>query len=145
MAYGSLEVATPSASSMERLPPGTPVGRKDITISTRSVLETMYYLSHAIHVPEEHLQQGLVTITLDHEGNIFDWNEMTGDLLQIFSSKHKPECAAVAVYYNGYWFYIDDRDLESQSTFTLLAELFSIEIQGGGGAQLPVLTLGVGS
>ena len=127
-----------------RLPPVESLGtRKDITVSTRSLLETMYYLSQGIQIPDEHLQQGLVTLTLDHDGQPFDWTEMTGDLLQVFTSKHRPKCAAIAIPYRGYWYYIDDRDLNSQSTFVLLAELFSIEIRGGGGARLPVLTLGI--
>ena len=68
---------------------------------------------------------------------------MTGDLLQVHACKHRPQSAAVAVKYKGYRFYFDDRDLNSQSTFQLLLERFSIEIRGGGGQRLPVLTLGV--
>lgn len=110
--------------------------RAGIVISTRSLLETMYYLSHGISVPAEHMAQGLVTITtVDQHGYPGpDWSEeMTADLFTVCSCKRHPENAAVAVQYKDYWFYIDDRDLTSQSTFTLLVELFGIEVRGGGG------------
>ena len=68
-----------------------------------------------------------------HEwGEPFDWSNVSGDLLQVSSQKHKPKCAAVAVKYRDNWFYIDDRNLSSKSTFTLLLQLF--ELQAGGGA-----------
>jgi hypothetical protein len=103
----------------------------------------MYYLSQGIHVPEEHVCQGLVTVTTDELGRPFDWTQMTGDLLQVCTVWRGPPCAAVAVRYRDYWYYIDDRDLNSQSTFVLLVELFSIEVRTGGGARLRVLTLDI--
>ncbi len=51
--------------------------------------------------------------------------------------------AAVSIPYKGYWYYIDDRDLNSQSTFTLLVELFGIEVRAGGGGGF-LYTLNVG-
>jgi hypothetical protein len=36
----------------------------------------------------------------------------------------------------GHWFYIDDRDLNAQSTITLLVELSGIEVHAGGGGGL---------
>lgn len=133
-----------SLTSTVGSPPGMAIGtRTDLTISTRSLLEAMLYLSHAIDVPLEHRRQGLVTTTLDEAGQPFDWTEMTGDLLHVRVAEHRPKCTAVAIPYRGYWYYIDDRDLDSQSTFALLVQLFSIEIRGGGGRQLPVFTLGI--
>ena len=34
----------------------------------------------------------------------------------------------VAIQAQGYWFYIDERDLDSLGTFTLLQDLYSIEV-----------------
>ncbi|UCG16782.1 MAG: hypothetical protein JSV19_01855 [Phycisphaerales bacterium] len=51
--------------------------------------------------------------------------------------------SAVAVRYRGYWFYIDDTDLHSKSTFALLRQLFSLPAGQFKGAA-PVLTLPVG-
>jgi hypothetical protein len=113
-------------------------------VSTRSTLETMYYLSQGISIPPDHIEQGLVTITLDANGEPFDWTRVTGDLLRVHSSKTCPKRAAVAVLYRGFWFYVDDRDLNSKSTFRLLLGLYSLQVQAAGGQAVPVLTLGVG-
>ena len=103
----------------------------------------MFYLSQGVSVPEEHMVQGLATLTVDEHGQPFNWNQMTGDLIRICSSKHRPEMAAVSIPYKGYWYYIDDSDLNSQSTFTLLVELFGIEVRAGGGGGF-LYTLNVG-
>ena len=116
--------------------------RKTLTVSPRSILEMMYFLSQAIEVPVEHMNRGLVTLTMEG-GEPFDWAEVSGDILMVRSCKKYPECAEVAVPYRGYWFYIHESDLASKSTFDLLNELFNIEVRGGGGGNIPVLTLGL--
>lgn len=128
-----------SQSSARRT--GLPNLREDILLSTRSLKEMMFYLSHSVIVPNEHLEQGKVRLTYDVEGNSFDWTRMTENLFVVKSSKHKPKDAAVAVKHHGYWFYILDCDLDSKSTFNLLIELINLEIRAGGGQQLPLLTI----
>jgi hypothetical protein len=103
----------------------------------------MYFLSHAIRIPPEHLCAGVAVLTADEFDAPFDWADVTGDLLLVQHSRHKPECAAVAVKYRGYWFYIDDRDHSSKATFVLLMQLFELRAGGGAGTG-PVLTLPVG-
>ena len=115
-----------------------------LNVSARSFLEVLYFLSQAIEVPQSHLEGGLITPTVDEEGYLFDWSRVSGDLLQIHSCKHKPTHASVAIEYRGHWFYVDDRDLNSKSTFNLLLELYNITIRGGGVGQIPALTIGVG-
>jgi len=115
--------------------------RSDITISTRSLKEMMFYLSHAVNVPEEHQLCGYVPSTTDAAGVPFNWNDMTRGLFQVHFCETKPEDAAVAVKYRGYWFYVSDCDLDSKSTFNLLLELINLEIRAGGGAQIPLLTI----
>lgn len=116
--------------------------RDDIVVSTRSLLEVMYYLSHGVIVPAEHQSLGLVTLTTDQNGAAFDWTEMMHDLFTIHGCKHCPKHAAVAVQYRDYWFYIDERDQDSLSTYTLLVELFGIEVRAGGGGGF-LYTLGI--
>jgi hypothetical protein len=141
--HGEVHRLPPPAGWEEVPAVAPPMGRKDIVVSTRSLLETMFYLSQGISIPQEHLDAGLVTATVDQDGNPFNWVELTGDLLQVCSCKHRPKNAAVSVKYKGYWFYIDDGDLNSQSTFTLLVELFGIEVRAGGGGGF-LYTLNVG-
>ena len=136
--YGQLR--KPSSHRIGHSMP-SPMNRKELTVSTRSLKEMMFYLSHGIDVPRHHVEKGLVTRTCDGAGREFDWRCMTGDLLRVRVSKLPPLNSAVSVHYRGYYFYIDDRDLNSKSTFNLLIELFNLEIRAGGGAQIPLLTI----
>jgi hypothetical protein len=135
----------PQESSIPvRLPAPDGYGsRQKVTLSTRSLVEIMFFLSQGIQIPEEHLRQGMVTVTVDESGAPFDWGEVTGDLLQVCVSRQRPKCAAVAVTFRGYWYSIHRSDLDSLSTFLFLMQLFNIEAEAGGGRGLPVLTLGI--
>lgn len=68
--YPTTQATWNQQDSMQTLPPPQDQqrrwqGRNDVVISTRSLLEVMFYLSQGISIPEEHLEQGLVTITVD--------------------------------------------------------------------------------
>jgi hypothetical protein len=125
-------------------PPVFETGRYELEIEPRSLMGTLHYLSHAIQVPPSHLEAGLVTVTMNDSGEIFDWSLLTGDLLAINCCPRKPKCASVAVKYRGVWFYIDDRDQNSKATFALLMQLFELQAGGGATGTKPVLTLPVG-
>lgn len=109
----------------------------------RSVIAAMFYLSHGVEVPDGDRQAGKVTVTRDTNGNDFDWRSITGGLMRIQTRATAPSQAYVAVRYRDQWFYIDDADLDSKSTFALLSQL--LELQSGEvKAAGPVLTLPVG-
>lgn len=118
-------------------------GRYTMQIEPRSLLGAMFFLSHAISVPLEHQACGLTVVTTDEAGQVFEWTDISGDLLNVKCCKEKPKCAAVAVKYRCHWFYIDDRDHSSKATFALLVQLFELQA-GGGTGKGPVLTLPVG-
>lgn len=111
-----------------------------VTINMRSYSGILYYFSHAIEVPEEHIRDGLVTITKATDGENFDWNEVSDGMLRVHSSSSRPERASVAVFYRDHYFYIDDADLNSKSTFSMLYEVAGLmagDVENAG----PVLTL----
>ena len=114
-----------------------------VILETRSLMGVLFYLSHGIEVPPSHAKRGLVTRTIDEHSEPFDWAGVTGDLLRIRSQATKPAHAAVATYYRGTWFYIDDAELNSKSTFALLSQLFALKA-GVEQHEGPVLTLPVG-
>jgi len=95
-----------------------------------------------VEPPFKDQEEGRVTITRDSNGNEFDWREVTGDLMQIRSSRLESENAYIFVYYRGFWFYIDDSDLTSKSTFSLLTQLFALQ-SGDVKSMGPILTLPV--
>jgi hypothetical protein len=115
-----------------------------INLSLRSFAGVMYFLSQSVQVPEEDVAAGRVTVTRDAAGRPFDWQLVTEGLLEIKSSPERPENAAVAVNYRNSWFYIDDSDLDSKSTFSLLGQVYQLQA-GDAKSLVPVLTLPVGN
>ena len=113
-----------------------------IILSTRSFLGVMYYLSHSIDVPDKDKMSGKVTITYDEYGNEFDWTELTKDLFKIKSGADNSNIA-ISTNYRDAWFYIDDTDLNSKTTFSLLMQLFSLQ-SGKADGTAPLLTLPIG-
>ena len=62
--------------------------------------------------------------------------------MRIASSSMPPDNAYAAVRYRGSWFYVNDSDLTSKSTFSLLMQSFALragDVKSAG----PVLTLPV--
>jgi len=114
-----------------------------IRVVTRSLLGILFYLSQAVEAPEHDIKSGKVTRTLKSSGEVFDWRELTGEILRIRSKPDQPEDATLMVFYRNAWFYIDDSDLKSKSTFALLSQIFSLQA-GKIKDNSPVLTLGVG-
>jgi hypothetical protein len=118
-------------------------GSARIALSLRSVMATMFYVSQSVQVPPEHAAAGLVTITRDEDGSEFDWSELTDGLIAIRSGSEAPANSYVAVPYRGAWFWIDDSDLASKSTFALLMQILALQ-SGEVESAAPVLTLSVG-
>ena len=121
-----------------------PKNRYQLKIETRSLLGILYYLSHSVDTPLTDKKLGWVTIVKDGDGGVFDWSQVTGDLLQINSSAEKPDNKSVSINYRDHWFYIKDDDLGSKSTFSLLAQIFALQ-EGRVEVNEPVLTLPVGN
>jgi hypothetical protein len=115
-------------------------GGDTIAVVTRSMMGCLYYLSHGVDGPSVDRDDGRVTITLDSEENEFDWSGMLDTIMRVRSSTDRPDRPYVAVPYRGSWFYLEDTDLDSKSTFTLLTQLLefqSSEVPATG----PVLTI----
>lgn len=116
----------------------------DLRIQTRSLMGVLYYLSQNVQVPERHRKNGLVTNTVTDSGAPFDWAEVLGDLFTVRSQWTEPKNANVKVNYRGTWFYIDDRDLATKSTFGMLGQLFFLQA-GEIRNMTPALTLSLGN
>jgi hypothetical protein len=134
---------TPGRTSYDLVPTVLKAPEGKIGISLRSLSGVFYFLSHGVEAPAEHEEAGLVTVTRTAEGGVFDWRDVTGDLLRIRSSSSQPDNAAVRVKYRGYWFYIADNDLNSKSTFSMLGQLSALQA-GGVPSSGPVITLPLG-
>ena len=114
-----------------------------INLHTRSYLGIMYFLSHGAEIPAGDVDAGYVTVTPDAGGGVFNWLRVTDGIMHIRAAAGRPRAAAIAVSHRSHWFYIDDSDLDSKSTFSLLGQLFALQA-GGAEGLAPVLTLPVG-
>jgi hypothetical protein len=120
--------------------PTFPRSPATIVLTGRSFLGVMAFLAQFVEVPAEHVRAGLVRVTKGTDGKPFDWRRISHDLFRVRSSSSEPDQAYVQVYYRGYWFWIDDADVEAKSTFTLLTQLFSLQAASDK-IQAPVLTI----
>jgi hypothetical protein len=143
MADEVIDLLKVSSSEGEPIPLDTPsFPRKpaQVVLSGRSLLGVMTYLAQHVQVPEAHLRSGLVRITKGPDGKPFDWDKLSGGLFHVRSGPSEPDRAYLKVEYRGHWFWIDDADLETKGTYTLLAQLFSLQAASGR-IQAPVLTI----
>jgi hypothetical protein len=118
----------------------------ELRATPRSTADVYRYLANGVEVPPEHLSCGLVRPAVAPDGHVLDGREVTRGLFEVHvADGHKPPPTAyVAVKYRGYWYYIDDCDAQSKTTFTIMLLLSRLDLRrqppGGG----PVLTLPAG-
>lgn len=117
-----------------------------LDLESRSLLQVLFFLSQGVSVPAEHACAGKAPMTWEHDGREFDWQQVLGGLFRVCHARghHRPTHAHVAVFYNGYWFFIDETDRDSKATFALVLEVSRLELAGKSGASAPVLTLPLG-
>ena len=120
-------------------------GVTSLDLETRSLLQALYYVSHGIEIPPEHAERGILTMTRGEAGGTYDWPRTMRGLFHVrwAAGNERPANAQVAIRYRGYWFYIDETDQDTKSTFSLLLEVSRLELAGKPGPG-PVLTLPVG-
>lgn len=116
-----------------------------LDLESRSLLQVLFFASHGVQVPIEHRVNGKAPLTTDHDGREFDWNPVLKNLFKVCHAKshHRPANAAVAVRYQDYWFYIDERDRDTRATFALILQVSHMELSGKTGST-PILTLPLG-
>ena len=133
------EVLSPFPSSYP------PEGVTNLDLETRSLLQALYYVSLGVEIPPEHVARGVLTMTRDKSGEIYDWSRVLTGLFRVrwAHGEERPPRAHVSVHYRGYWFYVDESDQDTKSTFSLLMELSRLELAGKAGPG-PVLTLPLG-
>lgn len=113
---------------------------REIGILPRALIGVMSYLSQGVEPPRHDVEAGKVTVTKNRDGSEFDWRALTEGLFRVASSSKAPDDAFVRIKYRGTWFYIDDSDLTSKSTFNLLDQLFQLQ-SGNAQTAAPMLTL----
>jgi hypothetical protein len=120
-----------------------PKTNDSVEIRTRSLLEMLTFLSKGVQIPEPHLVKGLAAQVVGPDGIPFDWTQVTRGVFHVCVQRKRPKEAAIAIEYQGFWFFIASRDHRSKSTLALIQGLFNLQLsepkKGG-----PMLTLPAG-
>lgn len=106
--------------------------RKEIAVQTRSLLRILLIMAAQIDVPDNHVTQGRTLPNME--------GDPEQKFINIRHSAARPLNAYVAVKYRGYWFWIDDRDIQSKSSFSFIISLFSL-VESGGKPTPPLITI----
>ena len=127
----------------DTFPPG---GVEALDLETRSLLQVLFFVAQGVEIPPAHRAAGVARITADDAGSEFDWQQVLQGLLKVKSAagEEPPPGAYVAVPYKGHWFYVDQTDHDSKSTFSFLLSVSRMELTSRAPAAGPVLTLPVG-
>jgi len=88
-------------------------------ILTRSMLEIMLAIGSTIDVPAKHVTENRVKETVLYAG--LEWLQT-----QIHSGTEKPQDAFTSIRYQNYWFWIDNKDINTKRIFALLMIFLSL-------------------
>jgi hypothetical protein len=114
----------------------------EILVDLRSPAGILYFLSHGVHVPQADQDRGIVRLTQDDNGYLFDWGQVMDDLMIIHSGPVDGESVFACTEYRGTHFFIRDQDITVKSTFSMLEQIIALQ---SGCPELPLLTLPVAS
>ena len=113
-----------------------------VSIETRSVMDSLFYLSQAVRPPEKHIKKAWVTATRNADGSDFAWEKLMDGFFRVNASAVPPTGTFLSTRYLGHVFSIDQDDLNTKATFVLLNQLFALQA-GASRTAGPLLTLPV--
>jgi len=96
-----------------------PKDKDEIAFRTRSVARILTYLALNVQVPDSHLADGRAP-------NLGDTSSTKQPLLTVHSACQEPCDCFTAIRYQGYWFWIDQRDFQSKRTMSYLKILLAL-------------------
>lgn len=105
-----------------------------LAIQTRSILQIMIAMAGFVDVPAARSSQA-------YEGYVVPGGEQRPFF--VHSGLDKPGNSFAAIFYDGYWYWIDPTDLRSKQVFTLMLYLTTLT-DTGDGEESPVLTIPTG-
>jgi len=108
----------------------------EIAVMTRSILGLLQTMASQVEVPAEDLQQTRAFPGFEKDQG----NPEIVRLIRIHSDKDRSPDAFVSVHYRDYWFWIDDRDLQSKEVFSLMMMFFTMA-ETDTKANPPVITI----
>jgi hypothetical protein len=101
-----------------------------VAVRTRSLIQILATLGAGVQIPQDHPA---------HENSFQIDPSVALPGFTVHSDINKPAVSFVAVPYEGLWFWIDRRDLDSKTMLTIVTLLFNF-LEGGSKVS-PVLTI----
>ncbi len=105
-----------------------------LALLTRPMQRLLSEMAAGVDVPAADLQAGRATPAPPRGA------DTAPELVHIRSGPERPADAFAAVHYRGYWFWVDDSDLDSKRMFMFLM-MFSSLSESGKVPQAPILTI----
>jgi hypothetical protein len=136
----SIQVACEGSPLQLRQAVGVSSDGETMALATRSLFSSLYYLAQGIEVPETDLASGSASRPIYAVGSPFETAGSQESIFRVLTSDQEPEFASVKVFYRNQWFYIDDRDADSKTTFALVSMLQMLQ-SGDTPRITPLITL----
>jgi hypothetical protein len=107
----------------------------ELAVNSRSMLQILSAFASYVEVPKAHLDEHRAVSVPDSAAS-----QAPQDVVRIHSAKERPADAYAAVFYRGYWFWIDDADWQTKRALTAVMFFFTLE-ETGGADKLPQVTI----
>jgi hypothetical protein len=108
----------------------------ELAVNSRSVLQIMQTFASRVDLPAAHLKDHSAWPSTDNAPATEDQRQY----VRIQSGKAKPANAFAAARYRDHWFWIDNGDLQSKRSLTLVMFLFTLA-DTGSPEKLPIVTI----
>lgn len=131
----------PEAVEFDVVYGAVPENDAQIAILSRSITEIVLELAYDVDIPQVHIDEGRAMPTT-HDLSVPPSERPLQ--MRVHSQQDEPMDAQVKIHYRGYWFWIDDRDLQSKRVFTFLIFLVSMA-EGADVNAGPAVTISAGS
>jgi len=119
---------------------GASADANTLALATRSLSSAIYHLSRHVDAPRQHVAAGFASPSEDFNDVSAGASSALQELFLVHSSTEEPSQAAVKVFYRDTWFYIEDADQDSKTTFALLSILITLK-SGDASGIMPLITI----
>ena len=107
----------------------------EMAVNSRSMLQIMGAFSTYLEAPESHLKDHSATPAFENASV-----DRPQSAVKIHSGKVKPTDAFAAVFYRGYWFWVENGDWQTKRALTAIMYFFTLAETGDTG-KLPLITI----
>jgi len=106
----------------------------ELTMVSRSMMQIMIEYAADIEVPLSDVEDGRVMRTMNS-------GTSAQPLIRVHNGVSKPDDKHVSVFYRDKWYWVNDTDIYSKTTFQFLMVLFSLTERGTASNLAPVITV----